>query len=386
MFADLITGNGVVVKPHPSAVLPLAITVEIARATLREAGFDPNLVVLVADEPAAPVAKVLLARPEIAIVDYTGSSSFGEWIEANAGNKLVYTEKAGVNAVVIDSTHDFKGLARNLALSLSLYSGQMCTTPQNVFVPRTGIETDRGPLGFDAVVTGLVAAVDGLLGAPERAVEILGAIATDATLARLDAEGAQSGVVLASRSVAHPAFENARVRTPLIVQVDAADRQRYGCEQFGPIAYVVATGSTQESLELATTMAREQGAITFVVYSTDRDVLVEAERLATDAGCRWPRPDRVATGQPVGGVQRLSRERRQPGGERVAQRRRFRRQPFPRRADAQSRRSERRIRRGDVIGLAVRRGGHQRAHALHERADSPDAMNAACASALVHSS
>jgi acyl-CoA reductase-like NAD-dependent aldehyde dehydrogenase len=90
--------------------------------------------------------------------------------------------------------------------------------------------------------------------------------------------------VLASRSVAHPAFENARVRTPLIVQVDAADRQRYGCEQFGPIAYVVATGSTQESLELATTMAREQGAITFVVYSTDRDVLVEAERLATDAG------------------------------------------------------------------------------------------------------
>ena len=284
IFADLITGNAVIVKPHPSAVLPLAITVEIARAALRDAGFDPNLIALVADEPSAPVAKTLIERPEITIVDYTGSSAFGEWIEAQAATKLVYTEKAGVNAVVVDSTHDFKGLARNLALSLSLYSGQMCTTPQNVFVPRAGIKTDKGPMSFDDVLGGIVGAIEGLLGAPERAVEILGAIATDATLARLEDEGGQPGVVLASRSVVHPAFADARIRTPLVVRLDAADRDRYGREQFGPIAYVVATDSTQASLELATTMARDQGAITFVVYSDDRDVLVEAERLAADAG------------------------------------------------------------------------------------------------------
>ncbi len=42
LFADLATGNAVIVKPHPGAILPLAITVRIEREVLREAGFDPN--------------------------------------------------------------------------------------------------------------------------------------------------------------------------------------------------------------------------------------------------------------------------------------------------------------------------------------------------------
>jgi phenylacetic acid degradation protein paaN len=51
LFADLATGNTVVVKPHPGAILPLALTVRIARDVLREAGFDPNVVTLLATEP-----------------------------------------------------------------------------------------------------------------------------------------------------------------------------------------------------------------------------------------------------------------------------------------------------------------------------------------------
>ena len=42
MFASLATGNAVIVKPHPNAILPLAITVQIAREVLAEAGFDPE--------------------------------------------------------------------------------------------------------------------------------------------------------------------------------------------------------------------------------------------------------------------------------------------------------------------------------------------------------
>jgi acyl-CoA reductase-like NAD-dependent aldehyde dehydrogenase len=51
LFADLATGNGVIVKPHPAAILPLAITVRIARQVLEEAGFDPNVVTLLATAP-----------------------------------------------------------------------------------------------------------------------------------------------------------------------------------------------------------------------------------------------------------------------------------------------------------------------------------------------
>ena len=44
LFASLACGNPVLVKPHPRAVLPLAISVEIARAVLRDAGFDTVVV------------------------------------------------------------------------------------------------------------------------------------------------------------------------------------------------------------------------------------------------------------------------------------------------------------------------------------------------------
>ena len=42
LFASLVTGNPVVVKPHPAAVLPLAITVQVCQEVLAEAGFDPQ--------------------------------------------------------------------------------------------------------------------------------------------------------------------------------------------------------------------------------------------------------------------------------------------------------------------------------------------------------
>src|SRR5476649_2184872 len=161
MFASLVTGNTVIVKPHPQAILPLAISVEIMRATLRDAGYDPNIVMLAVDTADAPIAKDLATMPGIALIDYTGSSAFGSWLEKNT-HAQVYTEKAGVNSAVIDSTADFKGMTRNLAMSLSLYSGQMCTTPQNIFVPKSGIETDEGHKSFDDVVAGIVGAIDGL--------------------------------------------------------------------------------------------------------------------------------------------------------------------------------------------------------------------------------
>src|SRR5439155_51162 len=84
----------------------------------------------------------------LAIVDYTGSSEFGDWLEEHARQTRVYAEKAGVNAVVVDSTDGYRAMLQNLAFTLSLYSGQMCTTTQNVFVSRGGIETDEGRKTF----------------------------------------------------------------------------------------------------------------------------------------------------------------------------------------------------------------------------------------------
>ena len=281
IFASLVTGNTVIVKPHPQAVLPLAITVEVLQDVLREAGFDPCVVQLAADTPEKPLAKELAQRPEVGLLDYTGSTEFGDWLEKNS-HALVYTEKAGVNSVVIDSTDDLKGMARNLAMSLSLYSGQMCTTPQNLFVPRGGITASGEHLSFDDVVAAIVHGVEALLGDPARAAGVLGAIATDGTLRRIEEENAKPGVVRKSGPVANPEFPNARVFSPLIAVVDAADRERYDREAFGPIAFVVRTADTDESLRLATSEAQRRGAITAIVYTTSDEVLEKAERWARD--------------------------------------------------------------------------------------------------------
>ena len=285
IFADLATGNAVVVKPHPAVRLPLAITVEIARATLRDAGFDPNLVTLAADSAEEPIAKELVCHPDVGIVDFTGSSAFGSWIEQNARQAVVFTEKAGVNSVILDSADDLKAVVRNLAFTLSLYSGQMCTTPQNIYVPKAGIQAGGQRVSVDEFAQALASGVDKLLGETARAVEVLGAIQSEATLKRIDSAGQQGGqVVLPSKAIAHPNFPQARVRTPVILKVDAKQENVYQQEMFGPIAFIVTTENTDDSIARAARAAREKGAITCSVYSTDAKVLAKATEQALQSG------------------------------------------------------------------------------------------------------
>ncbi len=284
LFASLVTGNAVVVKPHPLAVLPLAITVDVCREVLAEAGFDPNLVTLATERAGDGLAKPLATRPEVKLIDFTGSSEFGEWLEQNATQATVFTEKAGVNAVIIDSTDAFKALCGNLAFTLSLYSGQMCTTTQNLFVPAGGIETDEGHKSFEEVGAGIATAMSKLLGDDARAVEILGGIVNQAVISRLELAPEYGEVVLESRAIQHPAFPDAVVRTPLLVAIDAKDEEVYGRECFGPVSFLVKTADTTESIDLFRKTVTEDGAMTAGIYSTDPKILDEARDAALDAG------------------------------------------------------------------------------------------------------
>src|SRR5205823_4286199 len=163
-----------------------------------------------------------------------------------------------VNPVIVDSTNDLKAMVRNLAFTVSLYSGQMCTTSQNVYVPKDGIIAGGQRVSFDEFTKALTTGVDKLLGDTERAVEILGAIQSEATLGRLEAAAREGGeVVLPSKPLTHPLFPQARVRTPLIVKVSAEQESIYQREMFGPIVYVVATRNTEDSISRATRAARE---------------------------------------------------------------------------------------------------------------------------------
>jgi phenylacetic acid degradation protein paaN len=284
LFASLATGNSVIVKPHPGAILPLAVTVRIGREVLKDAGFDPNVLMLAADEPDVPITKELATNPAVAIIDFTGSPAFGRWVRENAATDVVFTEEAGINPIVIDSTADVRGMCSNIAFSLSLYSGQMCTAPQNIFVPAGGIATNDGHKSFDEVASGIAGAINKLLGDSERAAVILGAVQNEATLRRIEVARKLGRIVRDSTPVAVAGFDKARTASPLLIAVDARDENAWGEERFGPIAFVIRTSSTDEAIALASGSARRKGAITASLYSTHDSVIDKAADAFARAG------------------------------------------------------------------------------------------------------
>ena len=230
-----------------------------------------------------------------------------------------------MNSIVIAGTDSFAAMCDNVAFSLSLYSGQMCTAPQDIFVPRDGIDTDEGHKSFDEVAAGLAAAVDALLADPVRAAGVCGAIANPATLDRV-AEARGLGRVVRDST----ALAEGRTATPLIVAVDAADEAAYGEERFGPITFVVAVDDADDG--------HRPGGRPRPAPRRDHRGAVRHRRGAHPArrgrlrgGGRQPlgEPDRRHLRKPERRLQRLSRHRPQSRRQCQPDRRRLRRQPLP---------------------------------------------------------
>jgi acyl-CoA reductase-like NAD-dependent aldehyde dehydrogenase len=100
----------------------------------------------------------------------------------------------------------------------------------------------------------------------------------------VDAARSHGTVLLDSREIKHPAFPDAVVRTPLILTQDQAQEGMFDSEWFGPISFVVATDSTESSIELFRRIVGRRGALTAAVYSTSPRVLDEVEKAALDVG------------------------------------------------------------------------------------------------------
>ncbi|WP_220443932.1 aldehyde dehydrogenase family protein [Pararhodobacter zhoushanensis] len=289
MLASLATGNAVIIKPHPASVLPMAITVRVFRALLAEQGFDPNLVTLCLDTVAEPLGKVLIKHQDCAIVDFTGSARFGQWVEANAHPALAFTETSGCNTVVLAGADDLDAAIRALATTMCMFSAQMCTSPQNVYLPPE-IDTPAGPVPRDVVAGKLADAIAALTQDPRKASMILATVQAEPTLGLIGwvREQAQTRgrVLLDSRAYPHPDFPDARTATPLLVQLGKDARDLYAEERFGPIGFVIDCDSPDDALAQATTDARNNGGITGFLYARDETFITQAEDAYAQAGAQ----------------------------------------------------------------------------------------------------
>jgi phenylacetic acid degradation protein paaN len=272
IFGSLMTGNTVIVKPHPGAILPIAIVVAEIQKALKENNLDPGMCQLAVDTFDKMITKELAEHPDVRLIDFTGNSVFGNYLESLKG-KTVFTEKTGVNSVIMDSVDDPDKVVANLAFSLSLYSGQMCTAPQNIYIPAGGIKTPAGNISFDDFSQRLADNIKALVENPKAGPFVLGAIQNKKTCERvMEAEQLPGKVWLKSQKPENPMFKNARIATPVLVEIDASKKELFAKELFGPIGLLIKTKDTAQSIALAREMAIEHGAISCGAYTTDPEV------------------------------------------------------------------------------------------------------------------
>ncbi|WP_426040450.1 aldehyde dehydrogenase family protein [Brevundimonas sp. TWP2-3-4b1] len=281
MFASLATGNPVIVKPHPIAILPMAIVVETSRAVLTEFGFDPNLVMLAVDTLTDPVAQTLVDDPQVQIIDFTGSPRYGGHLERTVVGKQLFTETAGVNTVVIESVADLNAVARAVARSSSLFSAQMCTSPQVIYI---------APDLFEPMSAAIVEQIDAIASDPAQAAGIMGAIQGEVSLTVVAEARAAVTDMAGVRTLrepapyAHPQFPAARTLTPLVIAVeDGQHVDLYAEERFGPVLFLVRKDADEAVME-ATWLARTKGSISSYLYATDEDFIERATPAYEAAG------------------------------------------------------------------------------------------------------
>lgn len=280
VFASLVTGNTSIVKPHPTSIFPLAICISVMQSVFKSNDVDPLIVQLASDTVEKPITKQLAEHKDIKIIDFTGNSEFGNYLQA-LPHKKVFSEQNGVNSVLIDSCEDFNKVTQNLSFSVCLFSSQMCTAPQNIFMASSGIKNGSEDLSFDEAAKQITAAVDKMATNPKNGAHTLGAIQNQNTLKKIQdfEEQVKQGkfgdakILKGLEKVTHPEFEASRTYSPLVVQVNADQKDVYSKEFFGPILFIIKTDSKEHSLDMVEEVTQNHGALSFSLYSTNEEFI-----------------------------------------------------------------------------------------------------------------
>ncbi len=129
----LATGNTVVVKPPSLAPLTILKMVELA--------FDhfPPGVVNVATGRGSEVGDKLVTHPDVPVIAFTGSTAVGQRIaRLTAGQmKKLHLELGGKDPFVIADDAPLEVAVEALAYAALINAGQVCTSTERVYVPRS---------------------------------------------------------------------------------------------------------------------------------------------------------------------------------------------------------------------------------------------------------
>lgn len=267
----LAAGCPVVVKAHPGHLQLSSRSGEIVTEALRDAGAPQGTFSLVEGDEAG---RVLVTRPEVSAVAFTGSAKVGRLLFDLAVSRPTpipfYGELGSVNPVFVTrraASTRLDEVISGYVASFSLGAGQFCTQPGILLLP-TGV-LDRGRL---------------------RA--IVGAQAPALLLNdKIDAAFQQGVEALCARPGVEVIAEGSHLpdgtRTPTLLRTSiedlVADAEHLLAECFGPVSLIAEYGDEHQLVELAETL---EGQLTAAVHGDPDDVVVHGllEALAEKAG------------------------------------------------------------------------------------------------------
>jgi betaine-aldehyde dehydrogenase len=129
----LAAGNTVVVKPPSPTPLTILQMVEVA--------FDhfPPGVVNVVTGRGGQVGEALVAHPDVPVIAFTGSTAVGQHIARLVAGQMkkLHLELGGKDPFVIADDAPLEAAVEALAYAALINAGQVCTSTERVYVPRS---------------------------------------------------------------------------------------------------------------------------------------------------------------------------------------------------------------------------------------------------------
>lgn len=303
MAPALAYGNSVVWKP--AELVPLT-AVHLLRA-LVDAGLPPGVLNLVLGK-GSEVGDVLVTRPEVQAITFTGSNVVGRALQRKATEhgKKVQLELGGKNPAVVLDDADLDVAAEQVARGAFLSAGQKCTATSRVIVQ------DAVAGAFQERLAAL--ADSWKLGDPLEADTRVGPLVSADQLQTvsgyLDVARQEGARVLAGGGRAEQLGDGFYVKPTVLTEV-APDSRVVREEIFGPVAAVLSASTYADAIRLANDT---RYGLSASVFTND---LSRALRFADDIHAGVVKVNQESAGVefhvPFGGMQESSSGSREQG-------------------------------------------------------------------------
>lgn len=234
----LAVGNAALLKPHPNTSVSGGL---IIADLFEKAGLPADLLHVLPG--GADVGEAFCSDPNVAMIQFTGSTAVGRQVGETAGRHLkkVSLEMGGKNSLIIAEDADLDLAAANAAWASFMHQGQICFAAGRTLIHRSVVEPFLQKLAAKARAI--------RVGNPAEDGIDLGPLITGAQCERVkrivDATLA-AGATLHAGGVADGLFYE-----PTVLSEVTATMPAFRQEIFGPVASITAFDSDDEAVALA---------------------------------------------------------------------------------------------------------------------------------------